>query len=197
MSFQHKTNWPDVQRFLPNPSIGYPPKTFGCWFLAKAWKVEILLGNVLVEREVRHKGKVSVLRQEEASSSFLHICVYAYLCKNKKKKTKRWTWKNSELYVLISLSSGETTWRRPKCFKTKGRDHSDCSEEHETELWVSVNGMIPTMNFIGLYIVRFPLCLKHGVIFVTWLYGPWMSPIRDASIYLRVILFSNSLAYLY
>lgn len=49
--------------FLPNPGIWYPPMTLGCWSPTKAWKVEILLGNVFGGARRRQKGKESALRQ--------------------------------------------------------------------------------------------------------------------------------------
>lgn len=192
MSFPHKTNWPDVQRFLPNPSIWYPPQTFGCWFPAKAWKVEILLGNVLVQQQVRQKGKVSVLRQEEASSPFLHICVYAYLCRKKKggelgKIPHHMFWFPS---IMGKLHEGDPNALRPKAetiqiVQRNLRGSPDLLWMEWFQQWISW----------GLY--NQDPSLSETLCHFVWLYGSWVSPTRDASIYLRVILFSNSRAYLY
>ena len=47
-----------------------------------------MLGNGLVEQEVRQKGEVSALRHEEAANPFLHICVDNMQRKKKERKQK-------------------------------------------------------------------------------------------------------------
>lgn len=96
--------------------------------------MENLLGNGLVEQEVRQKGKVSALRHEEASNPFLHICVDNMQRKKKKENKKV----NLEKFQVICADfsqfwGNDMNALRSKCFKTKGRDHSDCSEELERE----------------------------------------------------------------
>lgn len=89
MSFQHKINWPDMGRILPNRSIWYPPMTFGSDFQQSlkgrnfAWRCFSGVG-----REAE-KTKRGTLRPREASSPFLHI----YVDTMQKGKTKRWAWK--------------------------------------------------------------------------------------------------------
>lgn len=110
--------------------------------------MEILLGNVLMEQEIRQKGKVSALRQAESSSPFLHIYVDNTHTKRKQKGELGKILSHMCWFppVLVRLPEGDPTALRPKA-----RDQLRfCSEERGREPLPPVNEVIPIMNFIGL-----------------------------------------------